>query len=93
MLSGEGNAAENATPAPPAMTLKEALADSAYRAAIFSSFGNGWVTFGVRMATIPLFAVASCSQRPRPLPGTGHFCCGQRPCPDIQRSARRRLGT
>lgn len=63
MLSGEGNAAENATPAP-AMTLKEALADSAYRAAVFSSFGNGWVTFGVRMATIPLFAVAVLQSAP-----------------------------
>lgn len=48
----------------PAMTLKEALADSAYRAAVFSSFGNGWVTFGVRMATIPLFATAVLQSRP-----------------------------
>ncbi|PRB40431.1 MFS transporter [Arthrobacter sp. MYb23] len=63
LLSGEGNAAEDTAPAP-AMTLKEALADSAYRAAIISSFGNGWVTFGVRMATIPLFAVAVLQSAP-----------------------------
>lgn len=48
----------------PAMTLKEAIRDSAYRAAVFSSFGNGWVTFGVRMATIPLFATAVLQSRP-----------------------------
>ncbi|MFJ4027780.1 MFS transporter [Paenarthrobacter sp. NPDC089989] len=48
----------------PAMPLREALRDSAYRAAVFSSFGNGWVTFGVRMATIPLFATAVLQSRP-----------------------------
>ncbi|MFJ4207391.1 MFS transporter [Paenarthrobacter sp. NPDC089675] len=48
----------------PAMSLKEAIGDSAYRAAVFSSFGNGWVTFGVRMATIPLFATAVLQSRP-----------------------------
>ena len=63
MLRGDGNAAQEAGPAP-AMALKEALSDSAYRAAVISSFGNGWVTFGVRMATIPLFAVAVLDSRP-----------------------------
>lgn len=63
MLSGEGTSAQDGSPAPP-MTLKEAVTDSAYRAAVFSSFGNGWVTFGVRMATIPLFAVAALHSRP-----------------------------
>jgi MFS transporter, DHA1 family, multidrug resistance protein len=43
----------------PAMELREAWQDSAYRAALFSSFANGWATFGVRMATVPLFAVAA----------------------------------
>ncbi|MDR6506668.1 MFS transporter [Arthrobacter oryzae] len=42
-----------------AMGLGEALHDSAYRAGLFSSFANGWATFGVRMATVPLFAVAA----------------------------------
>ncbi|MHC8608172.1 MFS transporter [Paenarthrobacter ureafaciens] len=63
MLTGTNQLGEEARHAP-AMTLKEALADSAYRAAVFSSFGNGWVTFGVRMATIPLFATAVLQSRP-----------------------------
>jgi MFS family permease len=63
MLTGTNQSGEEARHAPH-MTLKEALADSAYRAAVFSSFGNGWVTFGVRMATIPLFATAVLQSRP-----------------------------
>jgi DHA1 family multidrug resistance protein-like MFS transporter len=42
----------------PAMKLGEALGTGAYRAALVSSFANGWATFGVRMATVPLFAAA-----------------------------------
>lgn len=45
--------------AAPAMLLRDALRDSAYRAGLASSFANGWATFGVRMATVPLFAVAA----------------------------------
>ncbi|GAA2853765.1 MFS transporter [Paenarthrobacter ilicis] len=63
MLSGEGRATVDSVQSPP-MSLREALGDSAYRAAVFSSFGNGWVTFGVRMATIPLFAVAVLQSKP-----------------------------
>ncbi|HEX9225095.1 MAG TPA: MFS transporter, partial [Arthrobacter sp.] len=48
----------------PAMELREALRDSAYRAGLFSSFANGWATFGVRMATVPLFAVAALNAGP-----------------------------
>jgi DHA1 family multidrug resistance protein-like MFS transporter len=48
----------------PAMSLGEALHDSAYRAGLFSSFANGWATFGVRMATVPLFAVAALGAGP-----------------------------
>ncbi|MBP1231799.1 MFS family permease [Arthrobacter sp. PvP102] len=48
----------------PAMRLGEALHDSAYRAGLFSSFANGWATFGVRMATVPLFAVAALNAGP-----------------------------
>lgn len=44
-------------PAPP-MLLREALADSAYRAALGSAFANGWCNFGVRVAVLPQFAVA-----------------------------------
>lgn len=47
-----------------AMGLAEALRDSAYRAGLFSSFANGWATFGVRMATVPLFAVAALGAGP-----------------------------
>ncbi len=45
-------------PAPVAMELREALSDPGYRAAVVSAFANGWATFGVRMALIPLFAAA-----------------------------------
>ncbi|WP_442853497.1 MFS transporter [Arthrobacter sp. SPG23] len=48
----------------PAMRLGDALRDSAYRAGLFSSFANGWATFGVRMATVPLFAVAAIGAGP-----------------------------
>jgi MFS family permease len=48
----------------PAMELRDALRDSAYRAGLFSSFANGWATFGVRMATVPLFAVAALNAGP-----------------------------
>lgn len=48
----------------PAMKLGEALGDSAYRAAMLSSFANGWATFGVRMATVPLFAVTALGSGP-----------------------------
>ncbi|MHA7221513.1 MFS transporter [Arthrobacter sp. RHLT1-20] len=48
----------------PAMELREALRDSAYRAGLFSSFANGWATFGVRMATVPLFAAAALNAGP-----------------------------
>jgi MFS transporter, DHA1 family, multidrug resistance protein len=48
----------------PAMKFGEALRDSAYRASLFSSFANGWATFGVRMATVPLFAVTALGSGP-----------------------------
>jgi MFS family permease len=56
-LTGSSKAAKQGGAAGPSMHMKEALGDSAYRAALFSSFSNGWATFGVRMATVPLFAV------------------------------------
>ena len=42
----------------PDMLVAEALRLGAYRSVLLSSFANGWATFGVRMATVPLFAVA-----------------------------------
>lgn len=56
-LKGSSEATSQGSAVGPAMQMKEALGDSAYRAALFSSFSNGWATFGVRMATVPLFAV------------------------------------
>ncbi|WP_294568518.1 MFS transporter [uncultured Arthrobacter sp.] len=38
------------------LTVREALKDSAYRASLLSSFANGWSSFGVRLALVPLFA-------------------------------------
>ncbi len=46
------------------MPLAEALAVGTYRTALVSSFVNGWATFGVRMATVPLFAVAALGAGP-----------------------------
>ncbi|MGG6379383.1 MFS transporter [Paenarthrobacter sp. NEAU-H11] len=48
----------------PDMPLGEALAMGTYRTAVLSSFVNGWATFGVRMATVPLFAVAALGAGP-----------------------------
>ena len=45
------------------MTVEEALQDSAYRSAMFSAFANGWTNFGVRVAILPLFAVAIVGER------------------------------
>ncbi|MCU1433760.1 MAG: arabinose transporter permease [Pseudarthrobacter sp.] len=47
-----------------AMGFADALGDGAYRSALVSSFANGWATFGVRMATVPLFAVAALGAGP-----------------------------
>lgn len=46
----------------PAMTTREALGDSAYRAALASFFANGWGNFGVRVAVLPQLAVAVTDQ-------------------------------
>lgn len=46
----------------PAMTTREALGDSAYRAALASFFANGWGNFGVRVAVLPQLAVAVTGQ-------------------------------
>ncbi|WP_312179223.1 MFS transporter [Arthrobacter sp.] len=51
-------------PAPTHMTVREALSDSAYRAAMVSSFANGWSSFGVRNSLLPLFAAAVLSAGP-----------------------------
>lgn len=52
------------TGAPPVLPLRAAFGDSAYRAAIVSSFANGWGVFGVRVALVPLFATAALGAGP-----------------------------
>ncbi|MBD8045249.1 MFS transporter [Arthrobacter sp. Sa2BUA2] len=54
----------DAGPAPANLTVREALSDSAYRAALVSSFANGWSSFGVRNSLLPLFAAAVLSAGP-----------------------------
>ena len=39
----------------PAITLRDALQERAYRAALVSNFATGWSVFGLRMALVPLF--------------------------------------
>ncbi|MCT1619047.1 MFS transporter [Janibacter hoylei] len=58
MLRGTPLRADPLQGALPPMTVREALGDSAYRAALVSAFANGWTNFGVRVAILPLFAVA-----------------------------------
>ena len=41
----------------PALTVREALGNPAYRAALASNFANGWALFGVRVSLVPLFVV------------------------------------
>jgi MFS family permease len=41
----------------PAITVRVALRNRAYRAALFSNFATGWSAFGLRIALVPLFVV------------------------------------
>ncbi len=52
------------SPALPVLRVREAWADSAYRAAFGSGFANGWANFGVRNAILPLFATAVIGRQP-----------------------------
>lgn len=58
MLRGTPLRAEATDGGLPPMTFGEAVKDSAYRAGMVSAFANGWTNFGVRVAILPLFAVA-----------------------------------
>ena len=42
-----------------ALAVRDALKDSAYRAALIGGFANGWANFGARLALIPLFVGAA----------------------------------
>lgn len=55
---GRGEKPAAAAPLEP-LSLKQAWASPAYRAAMIGNVGNGWVTFGVRTAIVPLFAAVA----------------------------------
>ena len=63
-LSHRPSGTRTAGTRPPDMRFAEALGQGTYRSALVSSFANGWATFGVRMATVPLFAVAALGSGP-----------------------------
>ncbi|MFI7482885.1 MFS transporter [Kocuria sp. M1R5S2] len=42
----------------PVMTVAEAWSVGAYRAAVASNFANGWTSYGIRVALVPLLALA-----------------------------------
>ncbi len=44
-----------AAPSEPTMSLRTALRNRAYRAALVSNFATGWSVFGLRIALVPLF--------------------------------------
>jgi MFS family permease len=50
--AGRGGSAQ------PVMTVAEAWSVGAYRSAVVSNFANGWTSYGIRVALVPLLAVA-----------------------------------
>lgn len=59
LRGGRRRSADDDTPDQPVLEVREALRDGVYRAALVSSFANGWSSFGVRVAIVPLFAAAT----------------------------------
>lgn len=59
LRGGRRPSADDDTPEKPPLPVREALRDSGYVATLVSSFVNGWASFGVRVAIIPLFAAAN----------------------------------
>jgi MFS family permease len=49
----------------PAVTLRAALRNAAYRSALLSNFASGWAVFGLRIALVPLFVVDVLGRGPR----------------------------
>ena len=64
LIHGDALRPRDGAPVLPVMTVREALRDSAYRAALVSGFANGWTNFGVRNAILPLFAAAVIGKQP-----------------------------
>lgn len=56
-LRGSALAAMDTADDRPALRMATALRNPAYRAALVSSFANGWAVFGVRVSLVPLFVV------------------------------------
>lgn len=56
LLRHAGSGSRGNANAKPPMSVREALGVPTYRAALCSGFANGWSTFGVRTALVPLFA-------------------------------------
>lgn len=54
--AGGGRTGRHDAQAP--MRFAEAIKDKAYRCLLISAFAHGWSNFGVRVATLPLFAAA-----------------------------------
>jgi MFS transporter, ACDE family, multidrug resistance protein len=48
----------------PTVTVRVALRQKAYRAALMSNFATGWSVFGLRMALVPLFVAEALGQGP-----------------------------
>jgi len=48
----------------PTVTLRTALGNRAYRAALLSNFATGWSLFGLRFALVPLFVAEGLGQSP-----------------------------
>jgi MFS family permease len=49
----------------PAVTVRIALRNKAYRSAVFSNFATGWSVFGLRIALVPLFITEVLHRGPR----------------------------
>lgn len=63
-LGGASLRPDESAAALPAMTVRDGWGDSAYRAAVWSGFANGWANFGVRNAILPLFAAVVIGKEP-----------------------------
>lgn len=59
LRGGRRRSADDQSPELAPLPVRDALRDARYVAALMSSFANGWASFGVRVAIVPLFAAAN----------------------------------
>jgi MFS family permease len=64
LIPGVPRRASAASDSLPPLSVRRALADTAYRAALASAFANGWSNFGIRSAILPLFAATVVGDAP-----------------------------